>query len=135
MPGKDTQFTSMNYLVCHYCRHQAIGVIRQQYNRDGKVRYGCSLRETKEGHYRKIAPMPGCYDIDGTMGCDKFEPSGMPVHPSIIDTLVENNIKATTIPVGEKAPKTAEAFLREMLKYPHVECDFGLRKDFSKVFE
>ncbi len=131
MPGKDTQFTSMHYIVCHYCEYQAIGFNRKA----GEAHYGCSLQETKEGRYRKIAPMHTGHDIDGNKGCGRFEPSGMPAHPSVIDTLVRNNSRAKGITFNGKAAKTEKAFLTEMRKYPHVDCDFGLRKGFIKAVE
>lgn len=113
-----------------FCRHQAIGM-----NREGGVRYGCGLRATAEGRYRKISPMAGSYDINGTKGCKRFMPSGMPAHPSIIDTLVGNNIRAKAIPIDKKEATTGKAFIREMLEYPHVECYFDLKKKFSRAVE
>jgi hypothetical protein len=114
--------------ICHYCRHQAIGQDDYKQGLDPSG-YACSLDITEDEIFRPIAPFGfkgDDYSIDGSRGCEEFEASGLPAHPSIIQQMIANNSLAKTIPIDPKA--TEEDFVEKMRKYPHVEMGIYSRE-------
>jgi hypothetical protein len=111
----------MHSIVCHYCRHQAIGWPDYKQSLD-PAGYACSLDIIKDNVFRPIAPFRfkgDDHSIDGSKGCGKFESSGFPAPPSVIDKMIKNNPLAKSIPID---PDTAEGnFVEKMRKYPHID--------------
>ncbi len=101
-------FTGINYEACNYCRHNAIG----QYH--GDTVSGCS-KKIVDGKYEPI--------LDG---CEQLEPSGLPIHPQVLEELVKRSEFIKRVPVDENATETSWDFDSKMLQYPHVDCDYAL---------
>lgn len=117
-------FTNANFEVCNYCKNIALGARERG---DG-WNYGCGKSLQKDGACEQLSPF---LDFGGPInpyyGCESFEPSGLPAHPSVHKKLIRANPLAKNIPVDEKALETSWDFGIKMTKYPHVECDASLR--------
>ena len=107
-----SSFSGINYMICAYCKHIAIGPTRDGWNE------GCGLRLTPQNNYFNFGD-----DLNPFFGCDKFESSGLPTHPSIVDILVERNSLASTIPVDENATEGSYDFSNKRDTYPHIACN------------
>ena len=72
----------------------------------------------ENGKYVRIAPgnLPG--EIDGTIGCGRFNASGMPTTPEYKANMVRRNPKAESIPLADNA--FDRDFDEKMTEYPHV---------------
>ncbi len=115
--------------VCNYCKH--IVIDKSAYGKN----YGCALTIEGEKYkgdkylrlvnigyeaYKKInnkAPNPG-------IGCEKFESSGLPVHPSVINDMIKANPLAAQIRVDETATQNPYAFYEQMEEYPHFSWNY-----------
>jgi hypothetical protein len=121
-------FFPINYEICNYCRHIGLYLGKEDYETV------CSLDIDKEGRCKqvliggKISTLSGdIFVIDSNKGCEKFEPSGLPAHPSVIDKLIAKNPLAKNIPSDSEAIETSYDFSDKMVKFPHVRCDYMLR--------
>lgn len=130
MVEKSPAFLLQNFMVCHYCEHQAIGPpdYKQGLSPSG---YACSLNIIKDEIFRPIGPFDAKvseHAIDGKRGCERFEASGLPAHSSVVAKLVSYNPLAKNIPVDPNATETGSDFEEKMRQYPHVKMSIGGRK-------
>lgn len=81
----------------------------------------------KDKEYVGIAPYKSNDGrINGVIGCEKFEPSGLQTHPALVARLIENNSLAKNIPIDPNATETSWDFANKMLLFSHVECEGSL---------
>ncbi len=112
-------FTGINYDICQYCEH-LVG----EPNRDGH-NYGCGLRKRQGKHARlaydeksvKSLAEDGIDSVNGYEGCDKFQSSGLPAFPQILEILIERNPLCSTIPSDPEATETSWDFSNKALSY------------------
>lgn len=110
--------SNVNYLVCRYCKNQRIITI---YNPDDNL-YACAVNKAKDGKLRTI--MIGQKEpLDSFIGCEKFESSGLPAHPVVLEKLIEVNSECVSIPqdpaakeIDYKFTDKANGFLHESNK-------------------
>jgi hypothetical protein len=124
-------FTGINYDTCHYCKY-----IVGSPTRDGWD-FGCG-REKYDGKFARLTHLDeerleklskqGLRAFNSVKGCENYENSGVQMHPSVYEELVElnPNIKGTT--VDENALETSynfiekvKGFLSEMAFYKQRE--------------
>lgn len=105
-----TFFTNINYMVCCYCRNIAIAESHPS------IVYGCGVHVKEDGIISREE------EFDMVKGCDRFEPSGLPIHPTIFKELVKYNNLVRTIPIDKKAIETSYDFANKIEKFPHLEC-------------
>lgn len=105
---KELTFTGINYEACNYCRHIAIGQFRDGNNS------GCS-KQIVDGKYEPMI-----------WGCEQLEPSGLPIHPQVLEELVKHGEFIRRVPVDKNATETSWDFDSKMLQYSHVDCDYAL---------
>lgn len=115
--NKEFKPDNINYVICRYCKNERHILI---YSPDDYL-YACSKNKTKDGKLRSVNT--GQEPIDGFIGCEKFETSGLPAHPQILEELIQINSKCKSIPVDITATETffefshkAEHFLSESNK-------------------
>jgi len=119
--AKELEFTNINYLVCLYCKH----LVRMNGKYVGWHTNGCSLIQNEEGRYARLAfaerieelKKDGIDAVDGEKGCDKFENSGVPAYPSVLEELIKANPKCKTIPFDPNAIETSGGFSVKIDKY------------------
>ena len=108
------EFTHNVRSVCYYCKHFGFYVPKQMEVEEDL----CSIQTDGDGRYLKLVSYDEEEKINQLNGCQDFEPSGMPAHPSVIDELVRNNSKARNIPVDQDATETGHKF--DSKKYDHA---------------
>jgi len=115
----------LNFFVCLYCRNVAIYPTRDDND------YACAKNQLKSGRYRQLSLFPNKARLSIHEGCGKFESSGLPAHPSIIEELVNLNPLAKKIPVDENAKEVAWEFVNKIYLFPHFNCtsSFMPKKD------
>ena len=124
MSDEILNITMSNYMVCHYCKYIAIG---SRMDSSGGWNYGCS-KDVKNGEYARIVLGKSSHEeINGFVGCEKFEPSELPAHLTLVTRLIENNPLARNIPTNSDAVETSWDFGNKMVLFPHVECDGSLK--------
>ena len=119
---KVLSFTRGNYDVCTYCKYRLLA----QDIEDWKE--GCSVNIKPDGKFARIS-MGGLDYIEGRTqvfgeeyinmrkGCDKFESSGLPVHPQAYPHLIQQNSLAQSIPVDKNALETSWEFELKRRKF------------------
>ena len=111
MTDEKLSFTGINYLPCNYCSHLMRGEHRDGYNQ------GCGQIKT-DGKYARVTfgdesvPLSkqGIDSVNGLRGCEQFESSGVPAHPQVLEALVQQNPKCSTIPSDPNATETSWDF-------------------------
>ncbi|MCK5025653.1 MAG: hypothetical protein KAS15_03630 [Nanoarchaeota archaeon] len=121
MADEELAFTGVNYMVCKYCNSLMRGR-----HRDGS-NDGCKLIQNKDGKYSRINTLgnhlsgrlkeSGIDFVDGSIGCEDFNPSGIPAHPKALEVLVKNNPKCSAIPSDPNAIETSWDFYGKMDKF------------------
>lgn len=121
MADKELVFSEVNYLVCEYCNNLMRGR-----HRDGSDD-GCKLIQNQEGDYARINSLDnyltgllkrsGIDFVDGSIGCEDFNPSGIPAHPEVLEILVKNNPKCSAIPSDPDALETSKDFYGKIDKF------------------
>ena len=113
-----TEFTLINYEVCHYCKNMVYGWTRDE------MLQGCGLVKNSNNKFARLTILGGDitnlkekYGIDAInclKGCDKFEPSGLPAHPRVLEEIIKNNSACQSIPSDSKAVETSWDFTLKM---------------------
>ncbi len=104
----EPNFSYVNYMVCYYCKNisELLG------NRPTRA---CLVNTSKDGKFKRIgfddAP------IDGSKGCEKFESSGLPAHPTALERLIKQNPKCVSIPSDSHAVETSWDFTNKADTY------------------
>lgn len=124
---KELGFTFINYEVCNYCQNIVRASISSYTSYNA---YGCGLIKNELGQYARLTFMEGGIepiikslgvDVQNTLntlkGCENFEPNDMPIHPSILEEMIEKNKKAKSIPVDPNAIETSHDFSEKLDKY------------------
>jgi len=101
-------FPLVNRMICHYCKNV---VMAEEGREDFSI--GCGIRKIDE-KYLEIANGP-CFHcsectINCLKGCDKFESSGIPTHPVLINGITKENPLAKNIPISEQATEQGIEF-------------------------
>jgi hypothetical protein len=131
MTKKKLEFTNCNYEVCEYCNNIMIGETRDGAN------YGCKLIQNKEGKYARLERIQFMFNrlkehgidfVNSNIGCEKFIPSGLPVHPDALEVLIKNNPKCKEIPVDSNATETSWDFFGKMFKFVPKENRIDYRR-------
>lgn len=118
MGDEKFNFTGINYLACNYCSYLMRGAHRDGYNG------GCGQKQT-DGKYARITlgdesarlSEHGIDSVNGMKWCDQFEASGVPAHPQVLEVLVKNNPKCSTIPSDQNATEISWDFSDKMDKH------------------
>jgi hypothetical protein len=79
---------------------------------------GCGENMSSDGKYARITygdesarlGRDKIESVNGYDGCDKFEPSGLPAHPSVLEVLVQRNPLCSAIPSDPNAKETSWDF-------------------------
>mgnify|MGYP001615188467 CR=1 FL=1 len=116
-------FSGINYDVCIYCKNMAIGYAKDD------VSYGCALQKSSKipgWEYKTLG-----YGINGSLGCEKFESSGLPVHPKVLEKLIASKELIKKIPVSEKATETSWELYDKLIKFSHksMKFNYGVNHD------
>ena len=121
-------FTGNNHEVCAYCRH--IGLY-DDHSRDSYA-WACTSNKDSEGRYRNTKPGgKTSWDpeaINSLDGCEKFDSSRLPAHPSIIKKLILRNSLTVSIPIDSEAIETGYKFDEKMRKFPYALLDDNRRE-------
>jgi hypothetical protein len=112
MTDEKPYFAHINFIVCMYCKNLVRGKHINGYNE------GCGLRKLPNGKYQHLTHGPGLpEEINYFSGCDRFEPSGVPVHPLVLEVLVKTNSLCAKIPVDSNATETSWNFDNKIKTY------------------
>ncbi len=134
MAEETPSFTSSSILLCYYCKN----LVRTE-GKDSFIA-GCGLVQNQEGQYARLAGADevkrvrarGGNAFNVYLGCEKFEPSGLPIHPSLIEELIEKNERAKLIPVDPNATETSYEFGEKVTRFSTHEIDLWIEKEYGK---
>lgn len=124
MSEKIPEFTNINFYVCNYCSHLIIPEVTT--GKDTQSIYGCDTKKNDKDLYARLTDHPddvkalinqGIDALSRNIGCEKFEPSSIPIHPYVLEQLVELNELIRNAPVDEKALETSWEFMNKVSRY------------------
>ena len=121
-----------NYMVCLYCSHLVRAGHRDGYN------MGCGIKQNEDGQYYRLEVKPdvteskkdGIDVVDMYVGCDDFNSSGLPAHPSVIEQLIKQNSRAKLIPVDKNATEAGFDLTNKINEFLAEEQTFW---DYKKI--
>ena len=132
---KELSFSGINYSVCTYCKHRVGAPHRDGWNE------GCGLRYTQGRGFARLTIgkeevkiLKRDYNIDAVdefIGCDKFESSGLPIHPQVLEKIIDRNSLLRTVPVDEKATQTSWDLAEKSQKFLPSESFYKNLRDIQ----
>ena len=107
----EPHFGNGPYWVCFYCK--SLRIFEAESARfDDNDEYACNLQRDSDGRYPSVSRFEQRSD-DLTLlqkGCGKFESSGLPIHPTILDEISDVNPLTKNIPVDSNATEDGFEF-------------------------
>jgi hypothetical protein len=55
--------------------------------------------------------------VDETIGCERFESSGLPAHPTVLQKLIQRNPRCQEIPIDPAATESSWSFSDKINQY------------------
>lgn len=108
---KELSFTGINYSVCTYCKFRVGAPHRDGWNTGCGKKYvtgkGYARLTWCRGEVRVLKEKHQVDAMDELVGCEKFEASGLPIHPKVLEELVKNNPLIKTVPADSMATETS----------------------------